>query len=83
MKDSGVFTAYIFRILAIHACRAIVETSHVLRSSLSPKRVSCHFKHTVIQLKHGVPTATATGTERVHTRDHQISVLTLEATAFL
>ena len=37
-----------FRILAIHACRAIVETSHVLHSSFPPN---------------GFP-ATATGMER-------------------
>ena len=41
LKDSGVLNIYIFRNLAIHACRAIVETSHALkRSSFSPKRVS-------------------------------------------
>ena len=39
-RDSWVLNLYIFRNLAIHACRAIVEVSHVLRSSSSPKRVS-------------------------------------------
>ena len=42
LKDSGVLSAYIFRILAIHVCRAIVETSHVLMFLLPPKRVSRH-----------------------------------------
>ena len=49
LKDSGVLNPYIFCNLVIRACRAIVETSHVLCSSFSPKRVSCHFKHSTIQ----------------------------------
>ena len=49
LKDSGVLNPYIFHNLAIHACRAIVETSHVLRSFFSPKWVSRHFKHSAIQ----------------------------------